>query len=132
MKLSAAAAKINLFLRSFLLRKANSSSANALSPSQTRLLNALLRGETLKSHRYLDGNKEYRLHSLNGKDNLVPWHDVSQLEEKGLLLSNQKFPAATLILSNQGRRVATKAIGKTVPTEPSTNPASSSLVDKGA
>ena len=127
MNLRAAAAKISLFLRAFLLQKAKSSSANALSPSQTRLLNALLRGETLKSHRYLDGNKEYRLHSLNGEDTLVPWHDVSQLEEKGLLLSNQKFPAATLILSNQGRRVAAKAKGKTVPTEPSTNPASSSL-----
>ena len=127
MNLRAAAAKISRFLRAFLLQKANSSSANALSPSQTRLLNALLRGETLKSHRYLDGNKEYRLHSLNSEDTLIPWHDVRQLEEKGLLLSNQKFPAATLILSNQGRRVAAKAKGKTVPTEPSTNPASSSL-----
>ena len=127
MNLRAAAAKISLFLRAFLLRRANSSSANALSPSQTRLLDALLLGETLKSHRYLDGNKEYRLHPLNGEDTLVPWHDVSQLEEKGLLLSNQKFPAATLILSNQGRRVAAKAKGKTVPTEPSANSASSSL-----
>ncbi len=127
MNLRAAAAKISLFLRAFLLRRANSSPANALSPSQTRLLDALLRGETLKSHRYLDGNKDYRLHSLNGEDTLVPWHDVSQLEEKGLLLSNQKFPAATLILSNQGRRVAEKVKGKTVPAKPSANPASSSL-----
>ncbi|MCY4410911.1 MAG: hypothetical protein OXC27_10620 [Caldilineaceae bacterium] len=127
MNLRAAAAKINLFLRDFLLRRANSSSANALSTSQTRLLDALLRGETLKSHRYLDGNKEFRLHSLNGEDTPVPWQDVRQLEEKGLLLSNQKFPAATLILSNQGRRLAAKAQGKTVPTEPSANPASSSL-----
>lgn len=126
MNLRAAAAKISLLLRSLLLRKANSPSANALSPSQTRLLAALLRGETLKSHRYLDGNKEYRLHSLNGEDTLVPWHDVRQLEVKGLLLSNQKFPAATLILSNQGRRVAANVKCETVPTNPPANPASSS------
>ena len=123
----AAAARITLFLRAFLLRKANCSPANALSPSQTRLLDALLRGETLKSHRYLDGDKEYKLHSLHGESIPIPGQDVRQLEERGLLFSNQKFPAATLILSSQGRRVAANVKGKTVPSKPPANPASSSL-----
>ena len=122
----AATTIVSAFLRAFSRRLGYNSPASALSPSQTRILDALLHGATLKSHRYLDGNKDYRLHPLEGDAILVPWQDVRQLEEKGLLLSNQKFPAATLILSKQGRRMAAKVIGKTVPTDSPAYPASSS------
>lgn len=76
-----------------------------LSPVQKHILRSLLDGATLKSHRYLDGGKEYRLHPLCGDATQVPVHEVQGLEEQGLLLSNHKFPAATLYLSQQGRRV---------------------------
>ena len=80
-----------------------------LSAPQTRLLRALLRGHTLKSHRYLNGGKEYRLHPLNGAARPAPAHLVRSLEEKGYLLSNHKFPAATLMLTARGRRAAQTA-----------------------
>ena len=73
-----------------------------LSQSQTRLLQALQSGATLKSHRYLDGRKEYLLHPLSGEALQVPSRDVRRLEELGLLLSNHKFPSTTLFLSQRG------------------------------
>ena len=79
-----------------------------LSPSQARLLRALLGGGTLKSHRYLDGRKEYLLHPLRGEAVQVPLQDVRRLEELDLLLSNHKFPSTTLFLSQRGRLAAVK------------------------
>lgn len=76
-----------------------------LSPSQVRLLQALQSGATLKSHRYLDGRKEYLLHPLHplyGEAVQVPSRDVRRLEELDLLLSNHKFPSTTLFLSQRG------------------------------
>lgn len=122
----AATTRVSAFLRAFYRRLGHNSPAIALSPQQTRILDSLLHGATLKSHRYLDGNKDYRLHPLEGDAILVPWQDVHQLEEKGLLLSNQKFPAATLTLSKQGRLEAANVVGKTVPTDSRAYPASSS------
>ena len=90
-------------------RLAPTSSQKRLSHSQMRILRALLQGNTLKSHRYLDGRKEYRLHPLSGEATLVPAQDVRPLEDQGLLLSNHKFPAATLFLSQRGRRAAVNA-----------------------
>ena len=75
-----------------------------LSPVQKQILRSLLHGATLKSHRYLDGAKEYRLHPLCGDATPVSVQEVRGLEERGLLLSNHKFPAATLYLSQQGRK----------------------------
>ena len=109
MILRAAAARLSVCLRTVIGRNLLHSPQSDFSPSQTRLLHALLRGDTLKSHRYLDGGKEYRLHPLNGEAVSVPAEDVRPLVDRGLLLSNQKFPAATLILSDRGRRVAAKA-----------------------
>ena len=80
-----------------------------LSAPQTHLLLALLAGATLKSHRYLDGGKEYRLHPLNGEPTPVLAQVVQTLAELGFLLSNQKFPAATLLLTERGRRAAQAA-----------------------
>ena len=74
--------------------------------SQQRLLEALLKGGTLKSHRYLDGRKEFRLHRLGGSSTPVSRHDVFLLEKKGFLLSNHKFPAASLSLTQRGRQAA--------------------------
>lgn len=81
------------------------SSQRGLSPVQKQILRSLLDGATLKSHRYLDGGKEYVLHPLCGDATQVPLQEVQGLEEQGLLLSNHKFPAATLYLSQPGRRV---------------------------
>lgn len=110
MTIRAAAARIGVWLLSTLRPHTYRSPRSALSPTQTLLLNALLQGGTLKSHRYLDGSKEYRLHPLNGETSLVAMQDVRPLEDRGLLLSNHKFPAATLFLSQCGRRAAGEAL----------------------
>jgi hypothetical protein len=127
MILRAAAARISAGLRAIFRLQTLPTPHNAISPSQTRLLDALLRGDTLKSHRYLDGGKEYRLHPLNGEAVSVPDEDVRPLVDRGLLLSNQKFPAATLILSDRGRRVAAKAKEAAATPHPAPVPADPSL-----
>ncbi|MDE0429322.1 MAG: hypothetical protein OXH98_06085 [Caldilineaceae bacterium] len=96
-------------LRSILRRRSNSPTHYSLSAPQENLLLAVLSGATLKSHRDVDGTKEYRLHPLDGDSVDVPEQIVRSLEERGLLLSNQKFPAASLILSQSGRRFAQEA-----------------------
>ena len=60
-------------------------------------------GWTLKAHRYLDGRKEYRLHSLAGEIEVVAPVTVQSLAEHGLIDSNKKFPAATFWLTHKGR-----------------------------
>ena len=109
MTLHDAAARLSVWLRTVIGRNSLRTPQSDFSPPQTRLLDALQRGDTLKSHRYLDGGKEYRLHPLDGEAVSVPAEDVRPLVDRGLLLSNQKFPAATLFLSDRGRRVAAKA-----------------------
>jgi hypothetical protein len=74
-----------------------------LTPAQGELLHALANGLTLKSHRDLEGHKEYRLHSLDGHSSLVAWEDVEALQSAGLIDSNKKFPAATYWLTDAGR-----------------------------
>lgn len=110
MMLRAAAARLGARLRAAFGRSANITPRSALTPSQRRLLGMLLQGDTLKSHRYLDGNKEYRLHPLGGGSCPVEARDVSRLEGEGLLLSNHKFPAATLFLSPRGRKAAAATV----------------------
>jgi hypothetical protein len=77
-----------------------------LSERQKQILCAMHSGWTLKSHRYLDGQKIYRLHSLSGEVIDLPDRVVEPLIERGLFQSNQKFPAATLLLTPQGRVMA--------------------------
>ena len=74
-----------------------------LIPAQVELLQAIANGLTLKSHRDLEGRKEYRLHALDGHSTLVPWKDVEALHSAGLIDSNKKFPAATYWLTAAGR-----------------------------
>jgi hypothetical protein len=74
-----------------------------LTSAQVELLRAIATGFTLKSHRDLEGHKEYRLHTLGGQSILVAWEDVETLQSAGLIDSNKKFPAATYWLTERGR-----------------------------
>ena len=104
MILSSTAAKLRASLLAASRALRPPSPQNELSPTQKNILCSLLNGATLKSHRYLDGGKEYRLHPLCGDASQVPAKEVQELEDRGLLLSNHKFPAATLYLSQYRRR----------------------------
>jgi hypothetical protein len=88
-----------------------------LSAEEKRILAAMLEGSQLKSHRYLDGEKTYRLHPLNEDTNQgdgqsvalsipVSSTAVESLRERGLIESNMKFPAATYLLTPKGERKA--------------------------
>jgi hypothetical protein len=79
-----------------------------LSKAESNLLYALLNGSTLKSHRYLDGTKIYQVHSLAGQVEPVQKRLVETLQKHGFITSNQKFPAATYLLTEQGRAVAAR------------------------
>jgi hypothetical protein len=74
-----------------------------LTPAQVELLQAIAHGLTLRSHRDLEGRKEYRLHALDGPSAVVAWEDVEALQSAGLIDSNKKFPAATYWLTDTGR-----------------------------
>jgi hypothetical protein len=77
-----------------------------LTKSQRNLLIALADGNFLKSHRYLDGTKVFQLHALDGQTNPAARQDVAALVDKGYVSSNQKFPAATYMLTEKGRAYA--------------------------
>jgi hypothetical protein len=79
-----------------------------LSARQKEILRLMHCGWTLKSHRYLDGQKIYRLHALSGEIIDLPDRVVEPLIERGFFQSNQKFPAATFLFTSQGRALATQ------------------------
>ena len=74
-----------------------------LTSAQAELLQAISHGLTLKSHRDLEGRKDYRLHTLEGHSTVVSWDDVEALQSAGLIDSNKKFPSATYWLTDAGR-----------------------------
>ena len=77
-----------------------------LRAAERKVLVAIAEGCTLKSHRYLDGRKEYRLHPLGeGEAESVAWKTVETLRNLNLIDSNKKFPAATYLLTDRGREV---------------------------
>ena len=76
---------------------------NRLTDPQKAVLAALRQGWTLKSHRTLDGQKAYRLHALTGEVIEVADATVNGLAAAALIQSNQKFPAATYLLTERGR-----------------------------
>jgi hypothetical protein len=76
-----------------------------LTKEERQILQFMQMGWTLKSHRYLNGSKVYRLHSLGGEAVEVRNGVVAGLLRRGLLHSNQKFPAATFLLSDRGEQV---------------------------
>lgn len=76
-----------------------------LSAAHINLLAKLANGCTLKSHRDIDGNKVYRLHALDGTVESPSPKTVDQLKHGGYIDSNKKFPAATYLLTDRGRKV---------------------------
>jgi hypothetical protein len=74
-----------------------------LTDQQLDILYALAHGHTLKVHRDIDGGKVYRLHNLDGDSQPIERAVADDLIERGLLGSNQKFPAATFWLTPAGR-----------------------------
>jgi len=79
-----------------------------LSLPQKELLLAIANGNFLKSHRDTDGNKVFQLHPLEGEAQAVRRETVEALADLGLINSNQKFPAATFWLTENGKTVAAK------------------------
>jgi hypothetical protein len=81
------------------------------SPAEKTLLSALASGSLLKSHRYLDGTKAFRLHPLESPPANVGSSIVEALLERGFIQSNQKFPAATLLLTAKGKVAVATLMG---------------------
>jgi hypothetical protein len=77
-----------------------------LPAAPAHILRQIAQGSTLKSHRTMDSQKVYRLHPLRGPAELVDRPAVEQLKKLGLIHSNQKFPAATYLLTDRGKQVA--------------------------
>ena len=73
-----------------------------LPPDRRYLLEAMLRGCTLKVHRTVDGTKTHLLHSLDGLPETVDAAAVAWLADRGLIRSNMKFPAAAYLLTERG------------------------------
>jgi hypothetical protein len=78
-----------------------------LSKLHQKVLRRLIEGCTLKSHRYLDGQKIYKLHPLGGPPEIIDKTTIDFLKKHHLIDSNQKFPAATYLLTNKGQELAT-------------------------
>lgn len=85
-----------------------------LSPAQTRVLQGLMAGGTLKIHRHLDGTKVYQLYLLDCSSVNIRRATVDYLKIQGLIDSNKKFPAATYLLTEKGREIATALVPQTL------------------
>lgn len=78
-----------------------------LRPAEQAVVRLLAQGWTLKSHRNLDGEKDYLLHPLDsGPAQEVAAGTVRALLDAGLIDSNKKFPAATYLLTERGKTLA--------------------------
>lgn len=85
-----------------------------LTNKQKRVLLALANGWTLKAHRDLAGRKLYQLHPLDGPSRRIPRQAITVLSKHRLIHSNQKFPAATYLLTEKGREVIKELSGKKI------------------
>jgi len=85
-----------------------------LTKTETAVLRELTQGSALKTHRELNGRKTCQLHRLTGPAITVDWATVARLKERGLIDSNKKFPVATYLLTEQGRRLAELLFNKPV------------------
>lgn len=84
-----------------------------LSSEEKRVLGALLQGAYLKAHRYLNGEKFHKLHSNEmGQEEVVRDAVVERLLQRDLIRSNMKFPAATYILTEVGRKKGLSLVSK--------------------
>ena len=79
-----------------------------LTPLQKKILLAMSRGCTLKSHRDVEGNKVFQLHAPGGEVEAAEWEAVEHLQDHGLIDSNKKFPAATYWLTDKGQALVTR------------------------
>lgn len=78
-----------------------------LGKAEQQVLRALVSGQLLKSHRDLDGRKVYALHdAANTTATPVNAAVVNRLRDRGLIVGNMKFPAATYLLTSTGEQVA--------------------------
>ncbi|RME98835.1 MAG: hypothetical protein D6768_16405 [Chloroflexi bacterium] len=82
-----------------------------LSPSEAAVLRGLAAGGTLKIHRHLDGRKICKFYPLDGPSQELPRAVVERLKTRGLIDSNKKFPAATYLLTQAGKRAAESLSG---------------------
>lgn len=78
------------------------------------LIDKLQAGYTLKSHRNLEGEKKYILYSPDGEQTGLAWKQVQKLIQLKIITTNQKFPAATFLLTNLGQSLATGKKGRGV------------------
>ena len=88
-------------------------SRRKLSAEQKAILSALAEGDTLKSHRNIEGEKAYTLHALDGTTQPVSMDAVLGLRARRLVETNHKFPAATFLLTTSGTALAATLLGKT-------------------
>ena len=77
-----------------------------LSSAQGHVVRRMAAGWALKAHRDLEGHKQFQLHHPNGSTESVDWDVAESLAEYGLIDSNQKFPAATYWLTENGKAAA--------------------------
>jgi hypothetical protein len=85
-----------------------------LTRNQKRVLLALADGWTLKAHRDLAGRKMYQLHPLDGPSKRIPRRVITALSQQHMIHSNQKFPAATYLLTEKGREAIKALAGKKI------------------
>lgn len=76
----------------------------ALSREAIQIFHAVGQGATIKVHRTLDGAKRHKIHPLQADAFEVSAAAVHALEKRGWLRSNLKFPVATYLLTEQGRK----------------------------
>ncbi len=68
----------------------------------------MLRGELLRSHRDIEGNKAFRLHQIGDQWRPVSADDVHKLRAAGLIDSNKKFPVATFWLTEAASKLLSR------------------------
>jgi len=80
-----------------------------LTTAEESILIAMFQGCSVRSHRDIEGNKQYLLH-LNETDPPRPIDPkiVPHLRELRLIETNHKFPASTYLLTGKGNQLATK------------------------
>ncbi len=80
-----------------------------LSPTQLHVIRALAQGCALRSHRYLNGVKVFKLYLPDEKVETVRSSTMDVLERERLIYSNHKFPAAAYTLTVRGKEFAAAA-----------------------
>ncbi|MBP7998600.1 MAG: hypothetical protein KA314_07105 [Chloroflexi bacterium] len=84
-----------------------------LTLTQARIIRGLAQGWPLKSHRYLNGVKVFKLYHPDGTKETVRRTTMAVLTRDWLIYSNHKFPAAAYTLTDKGKEVAA-ALGEPV------------------